>query len=578
MNASLREDERQSHDVVVVGSGAAGLAAAVTAAHHGARVLILEKADLVGGTTAWSGGWMWIPRNPLAERAGIREDADTVKDYLRALLGELYDDELIEAFLDSGPRMVSFFEANTSLQFVDGNRVPDMHGSLTGAGVGGRSVCAAPVNGRVLGKSIALLRKPLAETAFFGLGIASGADLAHFMSVSRSFRSAIHVTRRVLRHLVERAIYGRGMHLVNGNALAARLLKSALDLGVEFKLEHQACRLVRTGDRIGGVAAMRPDGTEVVFEARRGVVLASGGFPQDASFRRRFFAHAPTGVEHWSVAPPTNTGDGLRMAMTAGAVLSEGEKQQGAWVPVSLVPRSDGSMHPFPHFIDRAKPGLIAVLPSGQRFANEADGYHDVLVRLLDSMQAGKLPEAWLICDHRFLRRYGLGHARPAPVPHGWHIRMGYLKRANSIAALAEACGIDGGGLEETVRNYNRHASEGRDPSYGRGESPFNRAGGDAAVSPNPCIAPILQAPFYAVRIVPGSMGTFKGLKTDAAARVLDDAGAPIPGLYAAGSDMASIMKGTYPAGGINLGPAMTFGYVAGLQLSRNHEHADGIS
>lgn len=575
MTGFSQEDGRRGYDVVVVGSGAAGLAAAVTAAHHGARVLVLEKADVVGGTTAWSGGWMWIPRNPLAERAGIREDIDTIKTYLRALIGDLYEEERVEAFLAAAPRMVSFFEANTCVQFVDGNRIPDMHGALPGAGLGGRSVCAASFDGRHLGKSIGLLREPLAETAFFGMGIASGADLGHFLSAGRSVRSAIHVTRRFLRHLADRAVHGRGMHLVNGNALAARLLKSALDLGVDFKMEHRAARLLRGGDRITGVAAIGPDASEVVFQARRGVVLASGGFPQDPEFRRRFFAHAPTGVEHWSAAPQTNTGDGLRLAMTAGAVLSEGERQPGAWVPVSLAPRLDGSRHPFPHFIDRAKPGLIAVLPSGHRFVNEADGYHDVLSRLLESTPAGRLPEAWLICDHRFLRRYGLGHARPAPVPVGWHLKTGYLKRAGTIPALAEACGIDRHGLEQTISDYNRGASAGRDSAYGRGESPFNRAGGDASVSPNPCIAPLRQTPFYAVRIVPGSMGTFKGLRTDAAARVLDEAGAPIAGLYAAGSDMASIMRGTYPAGGINLGPAMTFGYVVGLQLSRDSEKAD---
>lgn len=574
MKASFPETEQQSYDVVVVGSGAAGLSAAVTAAHHGARVLVLEKAAVIGGTTAWSGGWMWIPRNPLAERAAIREDVGTVKAYLRAILRDAYDDNLIETFLEAGPRMVSFFEANTALQFVDGNRVPDMHGSLPGAGLGGRSVCAAPYDGRALGKSVRLLREPLPETSFFGMGIASGADLGHFMSVSRSFRSVLHAIRRFVRHLADLAIHRRGMHIVNGNALSARLLKSALDFGVEFQMEHRAYRLLRNADRISGVAAMRPDGTEAVFHAHRGVVLASGGFPQDTAFKRQFFPHAPTGVEHWSVAPQTNTGDGLRMAVTAGATLNEDAGQPGAWVPVSLVPRRDGSFHPFPHFIDRAKPGLIAALPSGRRFANEADGYHDVLCRLLEATPAGELPEAWLICDHLFLRRYGLGHVRPAPVPYGRHITIGYLKRADTIDALARQCGIDVLNLRKTITQYNRHASDGRDPLYGRGEIPFNRAGGDPASSPNPCVAPVGKAPFYAVRIVPGSLGTFKGIKTDSAARVLDDAGAPIAGLFAVGADMASIMKGTYPAGGINLGPAMTFGHIVGLQLSRDYQEA----
>ena len=568
------EPEQESFDVVVIGSGAAGLSAAVTAAHHGARILVLEKASVVGGTTAWSGGWMWIPRNPLAVRGGIQEDAKTVKTYLRASLGDAYNADHIEAFLEAGPRMVSFFETNTALQFVDGNRIPDMHGGLAGAALGGRSVCAAPFDGRALGRSIRLLREPLAETAFFGMAIASGTDLSHFMAVSRSMRSAAYATRRFVRHLADRAVHGRGLYLVNGNALAARLLKSALDLGVDVRTEHRAYRLLQREGRIEGVAAMRPDGTEAIVHARRGVVLASGGFPQDPAFKRQFFAHAPTGVEHWSVAPHANTGDGLRMAMTAGGTLSDDVKQPGAWVPISLVPRRDGSYHPFPHFIDRAKPGLIAVLRNGCRFTNEADGYHDVLCHLLQNTPTGELAEAWLVCDHRFLRRYGLGHVRPAPVPYRRHLKIGYLKRAHTIGALAKQCGIDSLGLEQTVADYNRHASAGRDPLYRRGDIPFNRAGGDASVSPNPCVAPIQEAPFYAVRIVPGSMGTFKGIRTDAAARVLDSDSAPIAGLFAAGADMTSIMKGAYPAGGINLGPAMTFGHIVGLQLSRDYDEA----
>lgn len=567
---AVSRDEAGVFDVIVVGAGAGGLSAAVTAAQGGASVLVLEKAAVAGGTTAWSGGWMWIPRNPLAMRAGCHEEVETVRTYLRANLGVAYNAELVEAFLENGPKMVSFFAENTALQFIDGNRIPDMHGMLDGAAVGGRSVCAAPFDGRALGRSIRLLRGPLPETAFFGMGIAAGADLAHFMSVARSWRSALHVTRRLTRHLLDLLIHGRGMHLVNGNALAARLLKSALDAGADIRTRHRAIGLALDGGCVTGVAALRQDGTRIEFRARHGVVLASGGFPRDEEFRRRFFSHAPTGAEHWSVAPETNTGDGLRMAMMAGATLGEDVAEPGAWVPVSLAPRRDGSRHPFPHFIDRAKPGVIAVRADGRRFVNEANGYHDVMTALLRATPEEEIAQAWLICDRRFLRRYGLGHVRPAPVPYGNYVRTGYLKRAGSIGELAALCGIDGTILESTLADYNRHAGTGDDPLFGRGTTPFNRAGGDAGVSPNPCIAPIVEAPFYAVCILPGSMGTFKGLRTDASARVLDRAGLPICGLYAAGSDMDSMMKGTYPAGGINLGPAMTFGHIAGLALTNS--------
>jgi succinate dehydrogenase/fumarate reductase flavoprotein subunit len=569
-SSAPRRNDTETCDVLVVGSGAGGLSTAVTAAHRGAKVIVLEKEAVFGGTTAWSGGWMWIPRNPLARQAGIEEDAETIRTYLRANLGPAYDDGLIEAFLEAGPQMVSFFQDKTALQFVDGNRIPDMHGDLPGAGTGGRSVCASPYDGRKLGNTIALLRKPLPETAFFGMGIASGADLARFMSMTRSPRSAIHVIRRLGRHLLDLAIHKRGMHLVNGNALAARLVRSALDAGVDLRTDRRVTGLIREKGSVTGVHILRNDGSRQTVYAKHGVVLASGGFPHDPELRRSLFPHVPTGHEHWSAAPSGNAGDGIRMAQAEGAELRRDLVSPGAWVPVSLVPRRDGSLHPFPHFIDRAKPGLIAVRADGCRFVNEANGYHDVLAALLQATPEAEQPQAWLICDHHFLRRYGLGHVRPAPVPIGWHIKAGYLKRAKSLDALARLCGIDPDGLEETAAAYNFGAQRGEDNAFGRGASAFNRAGGDAQVGPNPCVAPICKPPYYAVRILPGSMGTFAGLRTDASTRVLDASGEIIPGLHAVGSDMASIMGGTYPAGGINLGPAMTFGFVAGRFLTRD--------
>jgi succinate dehydrogenase/fumarate reductase flavoprotein subunit len=243
----------------------------------------------------------------------------------------------------------------------------------------------------------------------------------------------------------------------------------------------------------------------------------------------------------------------------------------GAWCPVSLVPFPDGSVGRFPHIIERNKPGLIGVLATGQRFCNEGNGYHDYVEAMLRAVPPGQEVASWLVCTRAFQRRYGLGIARPTPLPVGPYIRSGYIKVGRTIAELARACGIDPEGLERTIAEYNRHARQGEDPAFGRGSTPYNRAGGDPANRPNPCVAPIERGPFYAVKVVPGSFGTFAGLKTDASARVLDAGGAPIPGLYAAGTDMASIMGGHYPAGGINLGPAMTFGYIAG-------RHAAGVT
>jgi succinate dehydrogenase/fumarate reductase flavoprotein subunit len=557
----------QAVDVVVVGSGAGGLAAAVTAAEHGLKVLVLEKAEVYGGTTAWSGGWMWIPRNPLAVAAGIQEDLDGPRRYLRHELGDHYDETRVEAFLAQGPRMVAFFQQRTALAFIDGNAIPDFHGHSPGAREGGRSVCAAPFDLRELGEHAAALRPPLDLISLWGMGIASGAELRHFLNAMRSWPSFTHVARRVGRHLWDLLRHGRGQRLVNGNALVARLARSAFDRGVEIRVNSPVHRLCVDGGRVTGVVCGRA-GQRVTVHARCGVVLASGGFPHDRQRMAALCPQALSGRSHPSAAPPGNTGDGLRMAEAVGAALQTELAAVAGWAPVSLVPRADGGVGHFPHLIERAKPGLIAVNRAGQRFVNEAGSYCDFMSALFALTPAGEPVEAWLLCDHRFIRRYGLGHAKPAPMPLGPSRRSGYLRRGRSIAALAQACGLDAAVLQATVDAYNRDARKGRDPAFGRGSTPYNRAGGDASQQPNPNLAPLCQPPFYAVKVLPGSLGTFAGLRTDASARVLGRDGQVLQGLYACGADMASVMGGRYPSGGITLGPAMTFGYSAGLHLA----------
>ena len=554
-------------DVLVIGSGAAGLSAAVTAAWHGLKVVVAEKADVCGGASAWSGGWMWIPRNPLAIRAGIVEDESAPRTYLKNEVGNYYNEERLEAFLKNGPKMVSFFERETELQFADGNGIADIHGRTDGAGIGGRSVIAAPYDGRRLGDMISLLRKPMRETSLFGMPIQAGPDLAAFLSATRSFKSAAHVAKRLLKHVRDLALHGRAMQLVNGSALVGRLLASARKTGVDITTGMKAEQLIVAEGRIIG-ARFSTSKRQYVVKAHCGVVLATGGFPHDETRRQKMFAHAPSGKEHWSVAVPTATGDGLRLAEAIGAVVETNIASPGAWCPVSLVPHRDGSVGHFPHIIDRAKPGLIGVLKNGRRFCNEADGYYDYVAAMLAATPDGEVPESWLICDHRFQRRYGLGYSRPAPMPIRHLIRAGYLITAPTIASLAQACGIDPAGLSATITDFNDHAAQGQDPAFGRGETLYNRKNGDVSHTPNPCVAPIQYGPFYAVRVVPGSFGTFAGLRTDADARVLDAQDQPIAGLFAVGTDMASVMGGYYPAGGINLGPAMTFGYIAGCVLA----------
>ncbi|MDH0703921.1 FAD-dependent oxidoreductase [Pseudomonas toyotomiensis] len=550
-------------DLLVVGSGAAGLAAAVSAAHLGKRVILVEKDAVLGGATAWSGGWLWAPRNPLALRAGIVEDIEQPRTYLRNELGEHYRPELVDAFLQNCPDMVAFFEQHTALQFVDGNGIPDMHGDTPGAASGGHQVIAAPYDGREVLDLLPRLRKTMRETSFMGMPIMAGADLAAFLNMTRSPRALLHVIRRFTTHLYHLARYGRAMHLVNGVALVARLARSAQDLGVQMMVSTPAQRLIIKDDNVCGAVVLHA-GEETTIRAKA-VVLAAGGFPNDPERRRAMFPRDASGHDNLALPPASCSGDGLRLGESAGGHVADDLRSPVAWAPVSKVPYPDGSVGHFPHIIDRGKPGIIGVLQNGKRFVNEAGGYYDYVDAMLKAIPEDQQACSWLICDHRFQRRYGLGFARPAPVPLWPHIRNGYLKRGHSLEALAQACGIDPFGLVATVDEFNQHARRGEDPLFGRGSTAFNRRSGDAQHNgPNPCVAPIEHGPFYAVKVQPGCFGTFAGLRTDGHARVLDGVGQPIPGLYAAGTDMASPLGGHYPSGGINIGPALTFGYIAG--------------
>ncbi len=558
--------DRMDCDLLVVGSGAAGLSAAVTAAFHGLKVVVAEKAPVLGGTTAWSGGWIWAPRNPVAARAGIAESPAAPRAYLQAVLGNDFDAARVDAFLLAAPRMVAFFEDHTALSFEAGLRIPDTYGDMPGAGTGGRSVIAAPYDARRLGDLLALLAPPKRETSFMGMTIQAGADLKAFMTMTRSPRSFAHVAWRFGRHLADLALYRRGMQLRSGNALVARLMRSAADLGVTFLPGAPVVRLARASSgAVAGAVLATPDGERHVGAAR-GVVLATGGFAHDAARRKGLFASDDT---HLTLAAPGAEGDGLRLGEAAGGRVDTALASPAALCPVSEVRWPDGATGRFPHIIERGKPGLIGVLADGRRFCNEGLGYHDYVAAMQAATPEGQEVASWLVCTHAFQRRYGLGVARPAPLPVGPWIRSGYLRAGRTPAELARACGIDQAGLERTIAEFNAHARRGEDPAFHRGSTPYMRLQGDPAVSPNPCVAPLEKGPFYAVRVVPGSFGTFAGLKTDAAGRVLGDDG-PIPGLYAAGADMASVMGGHYPAGGINLGPAMTFGWIVG-------RHAAGL-
>jgi succinate dehydrogenase/fumarate reductase flavoprotein subunit len=563
-------------DLLVVGSGAAGLAGAVTAAYHGLTVIVAEKAAVLGGATALSGGWMWVPLNPLSQADGIIEDVDQPRTYLRHALGEKYDATRVDALLENGRHMVAFFEKHTSLQFVSGTWIADIQGHLPGAGTGGRSVGPKPINARRIRRELRdMLRPQLYETSFLGMGIMAGPDLQAFLHATSSVRGFVHASRRFGLHIIDLATNRRGMQLVNGPALVARLVKSADDLGVMLWVRSPATGLLTDSGAVTGAVVSTPDG-DVTVHARRGVLLAAGGFPHDVDRRCELFPHG-TGEEHWTVAPPETTGDGLRLGESVGGYVDTELASPVAWCPVSLVPYRNGRIGTYPHIVDRGKPGLIAVLADGKRFVNEADGYYQFVDAMIKAVPENQEVASWLICDHAFQRRYPFGMTKPFPVPVLPYVRSGYLKRGDTLDELAGMCGIDPAELKHTINVFNEHARMGLDPAFGRGSTPFNRGSGDPDHEPNPSLAPIEKPPFYAIKVLPGSFGTFAGLKTDPQSRVLNTDGRPIPGLYAAGSDQANVMGGHYPSGGINIGPAMTFGYIAARHLAGVTEYENVV-
>ncbi|HRO95031.1 MULTISPECIES: FAD-dependent oxidoreductase [Micrococcaceae] len=567
-------------DVLVAGSGAGGLSAAVTAAYHGLNVMVAEKASVCGGATSWSGGWAWTPGTALARAEGVNEDREQFRTYLRGVLGERYTPaaaEKIDAFLEAVPHMVGFFHTKTAMQFVTGAKINDIYGHLPGAGTGNRSVGPKPVNAyEFRPELLKKMRRQYYPTSFFGMGIMAGKDLTTMLSASQwSPKGWAYAAGRVIPHVWDMVRKGRSMHLVNGTALTGRLMKSADDLGVDIRVNAPVQQLVRnTEGRVTGALVGGPDGGRYV-RASRGVVLATGGFPHDVERRRQLFPKAPTGNEHWSLAPEEAAGDGLDLALGAGGVFDTDMRSPAAWCPVSLVPFPNGSQGAFPHIMDRAKPGSIGVRRDGRRFVNEANGYFDYVDGLLQATPDGEPVESWQIADSTFVRKYPLGFAKPIPMPLLPYIKAGYLIKADTLEELAGKCGIDPTGLVETVREFNENARRGEDPQFQRGATPFNRYGGDPKVGPNPSLAPIKKGPFYAVHVRPGSFGTFAGIAADTRARVVDTAGRPVPGLYTAGNDHASIMRGNYPSGGINLGPAMAFGYIAGRDLAGVTEYED---
>ena len=560
--------QEAEYDVLVVGTGASGMSAAVTAAYQGLKVLVVDKAPVYGGTTARSGGWLWIPGTKLATEQGIHEPAGAARTYLQHEATTHFDAARVDAFLENGPKAIDFFTSKTCVQFDMPPVFPDYHAEVAGGQPGGRSMVTRPFDARELGPRVAQLAPPVPELTVFGMMLGSGKELWHFLRAFKSVESFLYVARRFGGHLLDVLRHGRGMTLTNGNALAGRLAKAGMDLDIPVWLDSPVRKLIVEGDAVVGATVVH-EGTPTEIRVRRGVVLACGGFPYDVERRKQLFPHAPTGLEHFTPSPALNTGDGLRLGESVGGWVDPTIPNAAAWCPTSVVRRKDGSEGVMPHFIDRAKPGVIAVTQGGRRFTNEAMSYHDFIQDLVKACEGSGEVACWLVCDHKHLREYGLGAAAPFPLPIGKYLRSGYLKRGGTLQDLARAIGVPYPALQEEVQTFNRDAATGTDTQFAKGSTAYNRYQGDSMVKPNPCMAPIVQGPFYAIRIVVGEIGTFAGLSTNASCQVLTQDRQPIKGLYAVGNDAASVMGGNYPGAGITLGPALTFGYVVGNVLAQ---------
>ncbi|WP_374346521.1 FAD-dependent oxidoreductase [Phenylobacterium sp.] len=566
MAGNAAKEQSKICDVLVIGSGAGGLSTAIVAASHGLDVLVVEKSEFYGGASAWSGGWLWVPLNPLAIKAGFKDSIEAVKTYIKHESKGLWNEKRVDAFLESGPEMVAFFQENTALQFDWGPNFPDYRPLAPGGVNGGRSLVAQPYDARGLGKEVRRLLRPRAAATLLGMQLGSGGELQHFYNAFRSLNSFLRVIWLISTYLRDRVLHGRAMRLTNGNALVARLARSAFDRKIPIWTSSPAESLIMEKGVVRGARILRK-GVSLEVRARRGVVLASGGFPWDIERRKKAYSHGAS-TPHWSNTPETNTGDGLRLGEAAGGRQLTELTNAGAWSPVSLMVEPNGEQRPVGHLVDRGKPGFITVLANGRRFGNEADSYHNYVEALIAATPGDAEKTGFLIADHKAVRTYGMGRARPAPFKLETHVKNGYLTQADTIEGLAVKLGVDPAGLQATVTRFNENARLGVDPDFNRGASAYNAYLGDPNHKPNPSLGPIEVGPFYGVKIYPGDLATYATLVVDEDGRVLNDKNLPIQGLYAAGTDAATAFGGSYVGGGAVLGPTLTFGYRTGRHLA----------
>jgi len=559
-------------DLLVAGAGAGGMAAALVAVLEGLEVLLCEASPQVGGTAAISAGTLWIPGNRQSLAAGFSDSAEDAETYLDAIVGLGTNRHLRAAFLRTGPEAIDYLEARSDVVFRPCGRHPDYRSNQRGAAVAGRAIIPEPFDGRLLGRDFERVRPPIDEFMIFGGMMVGKDDISRLLGRYRSLGNFVQTSKLLARYLADRLSYSRGTRLVMGNALVARLYHSLRRRNVPILFETSIEDLIGGTDGVTG-AVLRSGGERVAVRARRGVVLSTGGYAHNASLRAAFM---PEAGRPRSMAVPSNRGDGVALGRGIGArIAPEQHCSGGFWSPVSVTRRADGSSGLFPHLVlDRAKPGLIAVNAAGRRFVNEADSYHDFVEAMLAAHKTVPSIPAYLICEADFVRRYGLGAIHPGRRSLAAFERSGYLVCAASIDELAQRISVDAAGLRESVRRANEFARTGVDLDFGKGETELNRFNGDPGHAPNPCLGPIETPPFCALQVWPAEIACSTGLATDEDARVLDHDGRPIPGLYACGNDMASIMQGVYAGPGITLGPALVFAYRAARHAAARAGHA----